>query len=184
MHFRCVFTLLQWCVLVGLDCAEPMMFLSLHVTCSCIFHLYVPSFIFIVILIYAGAFLHVSLSLSLSLLLSVSRSMAPKRKSTSSQNPLLFWGIFFFWHHSFSCTVQWRQSTKGLFKELLMTRHSFRTPSHSIRLFRYWPSHYHLHLGLGVIVWHLGHLCLCDHIGVSLQHARIRYFSTSVCHSH
>ena len=66
MHFRCVFTLLQWCVLVGLDWAEPMMFLSLHVTCSCIFHLYVPSFIFIVILIYAGAFLHVSFSLSLS----------------------------------------------------------------------------------------------------------------------
>ena len=53
-------------MLVGLDWAEPMMFLSLHVTCSCIFHLYVSSFIFIVILIYAGAFLHVSLSLSLS----------------------------------------------------------------------------------------------------------------------
>ena len=36
MHFRCVFTLLQWCVLVGLDWAKPMIFLSLHVTCSCI----------------------------------------------------------------------------------------------------------------------------------------------------
>ena len=41
-----------------------MMFLSLHVICSCIFHAYVPSFIFILILIYVGAFLHVSFSLS------------------------------------------------------------------------------------------------------------------------
>ena len=79
MHFRCVITMLNCCVLVGLDWAEPMMFLSLHVTCSCIFHAYVPSFIFILILIYVGAFLRVSFSLSLSL---------PKRKSTLSYNPL------------------------------------------------------------------------------------------------
>ena len=79
MHFRCVITMLNCCVLVGLDWAEPMMFLSLHVTCSCIFHAYVPSFIFILILIYVGAFLRVSFSLSLSL---------PKRKSTLSHNPL------------------------------------------------------------------------------------------------
>ena len=63
MNFRCVFTLLQWCVLVGLDWAKPMMFLSLHVTCSCIFHAYVPSFIFILILICVGTILHVCSSL-------------------------------------------------------------------------------------------------------------------------
>jgi len=39
------------------------MFLSLHATCSCIFHAYVPSFIFILILICVDAFLHVSFSL-------------------------------------------------------------------------------------------------------------------------
>ena len=44
-----------------------MMSLLLHVTCSCIFHAYVPSFISILILICVGVFLHVSLSLSLSL---------------------------------------------------------------------------------------------------------------------
>ena len=37
MHFRCVFTLLQWCVLVGLGWAEPMMLFMLHITCSSIF---------------------------------------------------------------------------------------------------------------------------------------------------
>ena len=38
--------------------------------------------------------------------------------------------------------------------------------------------------GLGVTMWHLDHLSLRDHTGVLLQHARIRYFSTSFCHSH
>ena len=45
LHFRCVFTILKWCVLVGLDWVELMMFLLLHVTCSCIFHAYVPFFL-------------------------------------------------------------------------------------------------------------------------------------------
>ena len=56
--------MLNCCVLVGLDWAEPMIFSSLHVTCPCIFHANIPSFIFILILIHVGAFLHVSFSLS------------------------------------------------------------------------------------------------------------------------
>ena len=32
-----MFTLLSTCVLVGLDWAKPMLFLLLHITCSCIF---------------------------------------------------------------------------------------------------------------------------------------------------
>ena len=53
--------LLCWndCVLVGLDWAEPMMFLLLHTTCSCIF-------------------MHTYLTFSIT----------PKRKSTPSRNPL------------------------------------------------------------------------------------------------
>ena len=66
MHYRCVFIILKACVLVGLDWAEPMMFLLLHVTCWCIFHVYVPSILSILIL------LSLSLSLSLPLLLSLS----------------------------------------------------------------------------------------------------------------
>ena len=62
-----------------------MMFFLLHITCSCIFHAYIPSFISILILICVGAFLRVFF---LSLFLSVSCSMAPKWKSTPSQNPL------------------------------------------------------------------------------------------------
>ena len=34
MHYRCVLYVLKWCVLVGLDWVEPMMFLLLHVTYS------------------------------------------------------------------------------------------------------------------------------------------------------
>jgi len=42
MQYRCVFYMLEPCVLVGLDWAEPMMHFSLHVTWSCIVHAYVP----------------------------------------------------------------------------------------------------------------------------------------------
>ena len=66
--------MLKWCVLVGLDWAEPMIFLLLHVTCSYIFHAYAPFYLFIYIYIYiyiyfidikcVGTFLFVPFSLS------------------------------------------------------------------------------------------------------------------------
>ena len=81
------FTLLQCCVLVGLDWAEPMMFLLLHTTCSCIFmHTYLQFFIFFYFN-FVCVFLLFSLSLSLSLSLEIVCVMAPKCKSTPSQNP-------------------------------------------------------------------------------------------------
>ena len=62
------------------------MFLMLHITCSCIFHAYIPSFLYILILNCLVLFyLSPSLSLSLSL---INCSMAPKPKFTSSRNPL------------------------------------------------------------------------------------------------
>ena len=64
MHFRCVITMLKCCVLVGLDWAEPMIFLMLHVTCSCNFHAYVPILFYHIDTKLFSAFLHVSLSLS------------------------------------------------------------------------------------------------------------------------
>ena len=67
IHYRCMFTMLKSCVLVGLDWAKPMMYLLLHVTCSCIFHAYVPFISFLLILTVFGTFLRLSLSLSLSL---------------------------------------------------------------------------------------------------------------------
>ena len=87
--------MLKWCVLGGLDLTEPMMFLLLHVTCSCIFHAYVPSILYILILILLVLFcmflsLFLSLSLSLSLYV-LTCSMASKRKSTPSRNPLRSW---------------------------------------------------------------------------------------------
>ena len=80
MHFRCEFYMLKSCVLVGLDWAEPMMFLLFHVTCSCIFHAEVPLFSFVFILLLIGTLLRVSLSLFLS----DSLRMAPKHKTTLS----------------------------------------------------------------------------------------------------
>ena len=78
------------CVLVGLDWVEPMMQFLLHVTCSCIFHAYVLYFsIYLLYLNCVGAFFIVSFFLPLFLFTLVV-SMAPKRKSTPSWNPLRF----------------------------------------------------------------------------------------------
>ena len=89
MHYRCVFTILKSCVLVGLDWAEPMMFLLLHVTCSCIFHAYIPFILYLIDI--DLCFILFGLSLSLSLSIRLVCSMAPKMsKSTMSQNPLRF----------------------------------------------------------------------------------------------
>ena len=57
MHYNCIFTHLvvfytcwTFCVLVGLDWAEPMMLFTLQVICSCIFmHMYLTFNIFVYI---------------------------------------------------------------------------------------------------------------------------------------
>ena len=65
---------------------------TLHVTCSCISHAYVPHFNILAIFELFWSFfdyLFLSLSLSLSLfLLTLVMSMAPKCKSTPTRNPL------------------------------------------------------------------------------------------------
>ena len=48
-----------------LDWAKRIMILLLHVTCSCIFHTYIPSFLYILILIYWYSSISLSLSLSM-----------------------------------------------------------------------------------------------------------------------
>ena len=75
-------------MLVGLDLAEPMMFFTLHITCSCIFmHTYLSVYFYIFELF--GAFSNCLFLPPLSLVY-VSASMAPKRKSAPSQNLLRF----------------------------------------------------------------------------------------------
>ena len=86
MHYRCVFTMLKSCVLVRFDWAEPMMFLLLHVTHSCIFHAYIPFILYLIDIDLCLVLFYLSLSLSLSRLF---WSMAPKKsKSTPSRNLL------------------------------------------------------------------------------------------------
>ena len=82
MHYRCVFIMLKAYVLVELDWVEPMIFLLLHVIYSCI-HTF-NSLYFVIDLCW---YFSVCLSLSLSLSMRLACSMAPKRKSTPSQNP-------------------------------------------------------------------------------------------------
>ena len=86
------------CVLVGLDWAEPMMYLLCmsHVNAFSM-HMYFFSHIF-TIENYFETFLIVSFSIPL-LLVTLVVSMAPKRKSTSVRNPLHF-GAFSSSNHA------------------------------------------------------------------------------------
>ena len=82
MHYRCVLYMLNCCVLLGLDWANPMMLLMLYITCKCcISHANAYSYIDLFV-----AFLCVFLSPSLFLALVC--FMASKRKSTLSWNLL------------------------------------------------------------------------------------------------
>ena len=83
--------MLETFVLVGLDWAKPMMNFSLHVTCSCIVHAYVP---FHYLFWYFFVIGTLCLFLSLSPSLSNSLRMAPKRKSAPSRNPLHYEASF------------------------------------------------------------------------------------------
>ena len=86
-----------FCVLVGLDWTEPMIYLLCmsHVHAFSM-HVYLFSYILIIVNCF-GTFLIVSFSLSL-LLVTLVMSMAPKRKSTSARNPLHSDASSFFDH--------------------------------------------------------------------------------------
>ena len=126
-----------------------------------------------------GTFLIVSLCLLLFLFTLV-MFMAPKRKSTPSQNPL----------RSATSTSSdptpshIRFCDEGLLGELFSTRHSFWTSSHSGGLRRHWPTRCHSQSWLGVTVWRPGHISISADPGVLLQHAWIWFFNTSLSYSH
>ena len=151
LHHTCIITIfsciidvcyIYWFVVcfsvwIGLS---PWHFFGLHATCSCIFlHTYLHFFIFLYIDVF-GDFLHVSLSPSL--FLSVSCIMAPKRKSTSSQNPLYPGHLLLLTLHLLMYGFVMIKPGRT-FGELFLMRHSFGTPSHLIGFFRYWPTHCH-----------------------------------------
>ena len=151
--------------MVGLDWAEPMMILLLHVTCSCIFmHTYLTFNIFIYIYELFGTFLSVFFLPPHSLVY-VSALMAPECKSAPSRNPF----------HS--------EALSSSDPTPFSTRCSFGTLSHFVRLLWHWPTHYHSQSRLGVIVWHPGHLSIHADLGVLLQHAWTWLFSTSFSYS-
>ena len=111
--------MLKSCVLVGLDWAEPMMFILLDVTCSCIFHAYVPFFLYINLCWYFS--LSLSLSLSVSLLYGTQKEQVYSVSELSS-----FWDIY-FWFYPFSHSVPWWEIPTRLLGELFLMRHLFRT---------------------------------------------------------
>ena len=135
---------------------------SLHVTCSCIVHAYIP------FLSHICCVDCVSLSLSLSL----SRILYTWHPSAKLLHPET---LFISEHHLLILL---------LFLSGSMMRRPIRTsrrtspnmafigtPRDSIELFQYCSTHYHSQSGLGISMWDTCELSLCDHIGVLLQYA-------------
>ena len=151
-----------------------MMFLLLHVTCSCIFHAYVPIFVFLLILNVFGTFPRV-LSFSLSLFLSVNCSIAPKCKYTPSRNPLHFRASF----SSPLLILHPPMSSSMMIKPI----RTFRRTFHDVAFIRNAKSFYWTFLILtfplsstvkvGSHCVASDHLSLRDHTGVLLQYAQI-----------
>ena len=104
MHYRCVLYMLNCCVLLGLDWAEPMILFMSHITCSCIFmHTYLHFSIFLYWFVWCfSACLSLSLSLSC-----VSLLYGTEMQIYSVPKPSSFWGIFFFWPYSFFYSAPW-----------------------------------------------------------------------------
>ena len=115
----------------GLDWAHDKFIFACHMFMHC--HAYVPSILYILIYLLFGIFLIVSFffSLSFSLMLVV----------LWHQNVNLFRPRTFFVPGHL--LVLWWEGQIGLLGELFMTRHSFGTPSHSVRFLWHWPTHCH-----------------------------------------
>ena len=109
--------------------------------------------------------------------------MSPKCKSTPSRNPLHFGASSSADTTPFFVRFHDEKARSDFFWELFLTRHSFGTPRRLVELLRHWPSHCHLQSGSGVTVWRLGHMFIRADLGVLLQHALIRLFSTSFHYS-
>ena len=115
--FRCVFTLLQCCVLVSLDWAEPMMYFNLHVTHSCIsMHTYLQVFIFLYILS-CWCFMILSLSLSLYLSFLLSLFLASVASWHPNANPLHPRTLFFLGILTFQKALLLPSKYGGAFKD-------------------------------------------------------------------
>ena len=146
---------------------------SLHVTCSCIVHAYIPflSHICCVDCVCVCVSLSHSLSLSLSLFLSLSRIFCAWHPSSKLHPETLFISehhlliLLLFLSSSMMrrpIRTSWRTSPNMAFIGM---------PRDSIELFRYCSTHYHSQSGLGISMWDTRELSLCDHTGVLLQYA-------------
>ena len=150
------------------------MFLSLRITCLCIFiHTYLLLSLFWYW--YCWCFsVYFFFSLLLSLVAFWHRNKNPLRPKT----------LFFLGHHLPLTLLLLMYSSvmikpERTFGELFSTRLSFGTPSHSIRLFRYWPSYCHLCQGWG---WLCDIPVTCPSVIIQEFYSNMHEFDTLVSH--
>ena len=171
--FRCVFYMLEPCVLVGLDWADPMMKSLLHISWSCIIHAYIP---FISSLVHS---INWCFSVCLPFPFFLSRIVYAWQPSVKLLHPetLFVSGHILLIPH-LSIQVPWWESPLGLLGELLQMWHSFETPRYLIRLLWYYSSDCYKQAGLGISLWDTHEFSLRDYTGVLLQYAQFWLFYT------
>ena len=147
-------------------------------------HAYVLSIFYILQYYVVGAFLIVSLSLLLSLFLTLVCSMAHKRKSTPSRNPLCSRASSSSPSDPTPSHVKFHdEKAQSKFSENFSRR---RIHSECQVILSYFsntdlPTVIYSR-GLGVTMWHPGHVPFHAHTRVLLQHAQIWILCTLVCH--
>ena len=164
-------------VKLGLGWAHDVFKFAYHMLMH--FHSYIPSFIFILILILLVLFC-VFLFLPPSF---VSCFLAPKQKSTPSQNPFLS-GASSSSDTTPSHVQFCNDKARKDFWRTFLNEAFIRNAKSFYQTFSILTFLLSSMSGLRVTVWHPSHLSLRDHSGVLLQHARIWYFSISFFRSH
>ena len=182
MLYRCVLYMLNCCMLLGLDWVELMMLFMLHISCLCIFmHAYLHFFIFLYWFVWCF-----SASLFLPLFLALVCSMAPKRKSTPSQNPLRSGASSSSSPSDPIPSHIWFSDDK-LVKTFWRTSHDEAFIQNAKSLYRIFSIlTFPLSSIVGVKSHYVAsyHLSFRDHTGVLLQYARIWLFCILFYHSH
>ena len=172
----CVYFVAMTCaVKFGLGWAHDVFKFACHM----FMHTYLHFFIFLYIDVF-GAFLHVSLSPSLFLL--VSCIMEPKWKSTPSQNPLCSRASSSSDHtppHVQFCDDTGHPLSERTFWRTFVDKAFIQNAKSSYRNFLILTYPLSFTIGVGVTLWHPGHLFLYDHTWVLLQYSQNWHFCTS-----
>ena len=161
-------------VLLGLVWVTPMMPLNSHVTCSCIFH----HTIFSYLLWTCVSFCFLSPSLSDRLHYGTQTAQIYSDSKPSSRFQVFF---FFYSSRTLSYSIPWWEGQDRLPWEIPGPWRSSETPGHSTKFLQHYATQCHSDSGMGISLWETHALPHRVYSGVLLQLTQHRYLCVLVC---